>query len=417
MWKRSKDKLLRILFVIPGYEPAWAFGGTTAGQRILARALATMGHKVTVYTTNANGLGGTLDVPLEKPVDLGGVKVIYYPCLPFGPKREFYSYRMMKALQKNVKQFDIVYLISMHQLIGVEVPYICSRIGVPVVHHIAGALNPYILNKGRIKKLIWWKLFNKPSLKRCAALHLTGVYEREKTASLLKWSENFLVPNCIDCSHFRPRPDLRSSYRSKFGIDDNIPVLVSVGRIDPKKRLDILIQALAEVKKSGYDFRLLVVGNDKVKFAFFLKKLAEELDVADRIIWTGLIAGDKIVGIYAAGDLLAHISMDENFGIAVAEAMAVGLPILVTPGVGIWYEVEDKNVGRCVSLNVDSVAQGIIDFLEHRERWKAMGREAIDITSERFDAPRVAKLMTRAFLDVIEVVRSPECRWHLPRGG
>lgn len=408
------NKHLRILFVIPGYEPAWAFGGTTTGQRILARALAAIGHDVSVYATNADGLGGVLDVPVEIAVDLGGVQVIYFPCLPFGPRREFYSRRMMKALQRNVKQFDIVYLISMYQLIGLKASHICAKAGVPVVHHIAGALSPYILSRGRFRKLMWWEIFNKRSLKRCTALHLTGVYEREQTAHILEQFRTYLVPNCIDCTHFKPRPDLRGVYRRKFGIDENIPLLVSVGRIDSKKRLDILIQAVAETKRGGYHFGLLIAGNDEVNLAISLKNMAEDLEVSERIVWTGLLSGDDVLGVYAAGDLFIQLSMDENFAIVVAEAMATGLPILVTPGVGVWYEINDGDVGRCVSLNSDSVAQGIMEFLDHREEWAGMGIKAVSIAERQFDAPKVAKLMTRAFWDVIESASSPECRWYLP---
>ncbi len=405
---------LRILFVIPGYEPAWAFGGTTTGQSILARALVAIGNKVTVYTTNANGLGGVLDTPVEVPVDLGGVRVIYYPCLPIGSKREFYSHRMIMQLQKSIRHFDIVYLISMHQLIGVIVPYICAAAGVPVVHHIAGALSPYTLNRGRLRKAMWWKFFSEPSLRRCTALHLTGIYEREKTAHLLNQFRNYLVPNCIDCNHFKPRPDLRNLYRSRFGVGKDALLLVSVGRIDPKKRLDILIQALAEVVRVNYDFQLIIVGNDKVSFATSLKKMAANLGLSDRIIWTGLLAADDVIGVYAAGDLYTQISMDENFGIVVAEAMSTGLPILVTPGVGVWYEIRDKSVGECASLEPSSMAQGIISFVECRERWTNMGNRAVSVAQRQFDAPEVARLMARAFLDVIEDVPSPECRWHLP---
>ena len=410
----SCNERLRILFVIPGYEPAWAFGGTTTGQSILARALVAIGNEVTVYTTNANGLGGILNVPVETPVNLGGVRVIYYPCLPIGPKREFHSRRMMMELQNSVNQFDIVYLISMYQLIGLRVPRICATAGVPVVHHIAGALSPYILNRGRFRKMIWWKLFSEPSLKRCTALHLTGIYEREKTVHLLDQFRNYLVPNCIDCTHFRPRSDLRNVYRARFSINQDIPLLVSVGRIDPKKRLDILIEALVAVKQAGYDFRLIIAGNDEVSFAISLKKMIKDLGLSDRIIWTGLLSGDDVLGVYAAGDLYVQISMDENFGIVVVEAMATGLPILVTPGVGVWYEIKDKSIGKCVSLEPDSIAQGIISFLECREKLTDIGEKAVSVAQGQFDAPRVARLMTRAFLDVVEGIRSPECRWHLP---
>ena len=108
---------MKVLQVVPSYEPAWAFGGTVTATSNLCRALAKKGIDVTVYTTNADGKGGYLDVPLNESVDLSGVKVWYFHCDLF-PKKAFYSRGLVKKLDETIENFDLVDMSAMWQFIS-----------------------------------------------------------------------------------------------------------------------------------------------------------------------------------------------------------------------------------------------------------------------------------------------------------
>jgi glycosyltransferase involved in cell wall biosynthesis len=405
-------KHLRILFVTPAYEPAWGLGGVVSSLSSLARALVASGQQVTVMATNADGTGGSLNIPLETPITLGGVDILYFQPT-FGSGSLFDSRRMMWSLRQTISQFDIVYLAATYQWIGIESAYICARQRVPTIIFPAGTFDRRHIQNRLIKKMIWYHFFLKRSLNLCNALHLASEYERQESWKYIHQHPNFIAPHCIDIDHFHPRPDLRSSYRTKYGITNSTPLLISVGRMDSNKRLDYLFRALAHLKDT-YDFRVLVIGNKQGVQAKKYQQLATQLTIADRIIWTGIVHHSEIIRMYTASDLLVHLSREENFSVVVAEAMASGLPVLVSQNVGIWSYLKDKLIGKCVALNEQSVAQELADFFSRREEWASWGAKASNIAKDYFSPSSVAQLTTQAFSDVIHGTQSPECSWHIP---
>ena len=122
---------MKILHVIPSYEPAWAFGGTVTATSELCRMLVRKGVDVTVYTTDADGRGGRLDVPLNTPVYLAGVKV-WYLRGDFGKKKVFYSKGISNKLKKTINDFDLVHVAAVWQHIHQPVYNVCKNENIPI---------------------------------------------------------------------------------------------------------------------------------------------------------------------------------------------------------------------------------------------------------------------------------------------
>ncbi len=141
--------------------------------------------------------------------------------------------------------------------------------------------------------------------------------------------------------------------------------LLFLGRIHRKKGCDLLIEAYAKAVGAAPDWRLIMAGPDATGWRPELEALAERLGVADRILWTGSLGGDLKWGAFHAAEAFVLPSHQENFGIAVAEAMACSLPALISNKVNIWREIEQWKGGL---VENDDLA-GTISLLE---RWKAM---------------------------------------------
>jgi len=109
---------MKILGVFPAYEPAWAFGGVVRCMSNLFRAMAKLGVDVSVYTTNANGNGDSLKVPVGAPIDMGGVSVTYF-APTFGSGSVWDSRDMIRTLDATISEFDIVYMSAVWQWIGI----------------------------------------------------------------------------------------------------------------------------------------------------------------------------------------------------------------------------------------------------------------------------------------------------------
>lgn len=169
-------------------------------------------------------------------------------------------------------------------------------------------------------------------------------------------------------------------------------MVLFLGRIHPKKGCDLLIRAFARVAVHDPSLRLVMAGPDECGWQAELQKLAQELAVNARVVWTGPLYGDLKWGAVRAADVFALSSHTENFGITVAEAMACGLPVLISKEVNIWREIESDGAGLAAADD----QEGTTSLLE---RWLAMpdaerGRmraSALRSFSERFELNRFAQ--------------------------
>ena len=398
---------MKILFVMPAYEPAWAFGGVVRCISNLCRGLAAQGHTVNVYTTNANGVGQALEMPLDTPVRLGGVEVYYFPST-FGPQSVWDSRALGRKLKQNVQQYDIVYISAVWQWLGYETTRICQRLGVPIVFGLHGSLDSRLLGRRRFKKVLYWNLVLQRALHRASAIHYTTEYERSESKET--GVASFVIPNGLDTSEFS-RVDSSEDVKRRYGISADVPLVLTVGRIDdPKKRLDLLISALPQINATC----LAIVGPDDSSLARRYKDLSQELKVGHRVIWTGYKTGSDLVEMYSAADVFTLLSEDENFGMVVVEAMACEVPVLVSHYVGVWHDVKDASVGMSVELDLGEVVQVLASLACKPAMWKVRGQNAGRVAQEHFAIEQVARRMAQAFKDVLTGRRSPQCRWVTP---
>lgn len=397
---------MRILFVLPAYEPAWTLGGVVRCTSNLCRALVSQGHRVTVYTLDTDGQGRSLDIPTDAAVERGGVHVRYFPST-LGPGSLWDSRALVRALNRRVDNFDVVYVSAVWQWLGFETARICHQKGVPLVFGTHGSLDRRVLKTHRLRKMIYWHLVLKRALRRVSAIHFTTEYERSE--SQVDGLPSFVVPNGLDTKHFTPT-DSSAAVRRRYAIPPEAPLALVVGRVDPKKRLDLLISALAEVD----GVYLAIVGPDDSPLADEHRLLSRQLDVQQRVIWTGYQTGRDLVDLYSAADVFTLLSQDENFGMVVVEAMACGVPVLVSRYVGVWHAVKDEDVGMAVRMTPQRIAEALGSLTHARSVWEKRGRRAQEVARERFASDRVARLMAVAFEDLRTGRRSPCCSWEIP---
>jgi glycosyltransferase involved in cell wall biosynthesis len=196
------------------------------------------------------------------------------------------------------------------------------------------------------------------------------------------------------------------SEAQKQGFLDRYPelngkrLLLFMSRIHPKKGCDLLIQAFARVLGCDSNWRVVMAGPDPVGWRKRLVDLAGTLGVADRICWTGMLTGDLKWGLLRSAEVLALPSHSENFGIVVTEALACGLPVLISDRVNIWREILKDRAGIVAS-----------DTLEGTER---LLRSWIDLSGDdRFQMSQRARQcffnrfeIQKAALALVELVSS-----------
>ncbi|MEM5831157.1 MAG: glycosyltransferase [Candidatus Aenigmatarchaeota archaeon] len=403
---------MKVLHVIPSYEPAWRFGGTVTATSNLCRALAKKGIDVTVYTTDADGKGGYLDVPLNEPLDLGGVKVWYFHC-DLLPKDAFYSRGLAKKLKETVKDFDIVHVSAIWQWIQVNVYKACKKQNKPYIVTPHSSLMNYAFKFGpKLNKKIYWKLFGKKTIKKASAIHFLCEGEREGSRSLCKDVTSFILPNGIDVNKFKRENKKGSLLRDKLGIPQEAIVLLFLGRIHPKKQIEYIIKSIPEILKYKKDVFFLIVGPiEDENYYNKLKVLLNTLKVSSNVIWIGSVKNEEVIEYYCASNIMVLPSIVEGISMAAIEAMCASLPLLVSNRVANWHEIEEDKAGVIVNPNFAEVCEALLRLCLNPELIKRLSINARKSAEKRYDINKVADLMIKAYEDVLTGRRSPELKW------
>jgi glycosyltransferase involved in cell wall biosynthesis len=362
---------MNILHVVPTYFPARRYGGPIVAVHGLCKALAARGHNVHVFTTNVDG-EETLDVPADRPVDVDGVQVHYFPS-PF--RRLYWSPEMRRALAGDVARYDVVHIHAVYLWPGIAAARTAAKAGVPYVISPRGMLvRELIAQKSSVVKTLWLRLFERRGFAHAAAIHFTSQLEWDEANGILPLPAPAVVPNGIDVI---PRPAVVREPRT----------LLFLGRVNWKKGLDRVIEALPSLP----GVRFVVAGNDEEGLTPRLRDLASRLGVAERVEFAGPVYGAAKDELLARATLFVLMSTSENFGNAVLEALAMETPVVLSAGVGLADEVVRAGAG---AIGVGSIGPLLDDPMRRDE----MGRKGRALVESRFAWPRVAEEMEEVYV-------------------
>lgn len=385
---------MNILHVIPSYVPAFRHGGPIYAVHGLAKAQVALGHRVTVFTTHADG-AVPLDVPCGVPVLRDGVEVWYFP-LRF-PRRLYCAPELARALAARIASFDIAHLHSLFLLPTTYAARAAERAGVPYLVAPRGMLvRGLVAHRGALRKRLWLALAERRTLERAAGIHATAELEAAEAQRFgFRLPPIYTVPNGIDPASLSPGPGASLSDPVAAALAGG-PFVLVLGRISWKKGIDRLIAALPETAGTS----LVVAGNDEEGLTPRLSAQAATLGVGDRLRFTGPVAGADKAALLAGATLFVLPSHSENFGNAVLEAMAVGLPVVVTPEVGLAPVVERAGAGLVVPGEPAILAAALRQLLASPATRASMGRNGTALVEAEFGWPAVARRMMAVYEEV-----------------
>ena len=378
---------MKVLHVIPAVAPR--YGGASHAVLTMCSALQTQGIEILIATTDADGN--------EKlPVALGE-KTIYQDIATIFFTRQWseafkYSRPLAVWLERNVKNFDLVHIHAIFSHACVAAAAACRKRRVPYLVRPLGALDPWSLKQKSGRKRIFWHLGVKQMLTGAAHIHYTTADEKLLAETGLGLTRGVVVPEGIDLSFTErktaPFGDAQPRIRHN-------PYVLALSRIHPKKGFELLIESFAALKKSGLfgDWRLVFAGDGDAGYVDQLKTLARQRELNGDAVFAGWLDGDYKYAALKGASLLAMPSYQENFGISLIEAMACGVPVLVSPHVNLAPDIKRADAGWVAALHVDKLADALAEALGNEQERQRRGNNGRELASSYGSAEVATRLI------------------------
>lgn len=370
---------LRVLHVTPYAGNAWAYGGIPRVADALARGLAARGHHVTLCTTDAcdgyrrltarNGYRQGRDSSPWPATD--GVDLQVFPNVSnwLAYRQGFVPVGLARYLKQSAGAFDVAHLHACRNLPGVIAARYLRAAGVPYVLAPNGtALN---LEQRRVPKQVFDLLFGRRVVDGAASVLAVTQAERRQLSSLGIGIERIaVVPNPVALEEFDPLPR-RGDWRQRLGIRG--PIVAYLGTLTPRKRVDLLVQAFADVGVA--DATLVVAGND-MGSERATRTVARQRQVEERTRFIGLLEGRARLQLLCDADVVVYPSEREVFGLVPLESLLVGTPVVVANDSGCGEVVSAVGGGLVVPGHHGALRAAIEQILLAPARWRAAAAEA-----------------------------------------
>jgi glycosyltransferase involved in cell wall biosynthesis len=391
---------MRILQIIPSIS--LVYGGPSQMVIGLSTALASQGIDVTIITTDSNGDIGQLplDVPLNQQIQQDGYQIIYFRCSPF--RRYKFSLSLLQWLNANVRQFDLAHIHAIFSPVTTIAATIARKHNLPYIIRPCGMLDPADLQKKKQLKQIYGRLLERPNLAGAAAIHFTSkqeaiISERFGLGSTGKMPvpQDLVIPLGVTAGFLTQRLP-----------ESQVPIILFMSRIEPKKGLDLLIPALENILASGIEFHFILAGSNPqdADYETQIKLQIQNSSLAKYTTITGFVSGDLKLELLTKADLFVLPSYYENFGIAVAEAMAAGVPVVISDRIHIWEDIQQAEAGWVGALEVSAIGNLIkLALLDPQER-KRRGLNAKKYAEKHYNWDAIAQQTIDAYQQILSSI-------------
>jgi len=401
---RSRSMPLRLLHVTPYYAWAWAYGGIPRVVAAQARELVRRGLEVTVVTTDARdrqgrhgGAGGGWQLAVEHAED--GVEVVICRNLSNRAASRLQLYLPLGLdayLRGAVARCDVAHLHACHNLPGVIAARRLVAAGVPYVVQPNGTA-PRI-ERRRAAKLLFDRLMGGRVLRDAARVVAVTEAERRQLDTLgVEPGRVEMIPNPVDLAGAQEERE-PGAFRRRLGLGES-PVVLYLGQLSPRKRVDLAVGAVASLGESG---PTLVVAGGDMGCEAELRRLVSRLGVGPRTRFVGVLSGVERFEALADADVVVYPSRDEIFGLVPLEALLAGTPVVVSGDCGCGEVVRSTGGGLVVEHgDVAALAGAIGTILRDPKAWRAPVRDAAVRVRDLFAPARVAARLHHLYDEVV----------------
>jgi poly(glycerol-phosphate) alpha-glucosyltransferase len=306
---------------------------------------------------------------------------------------------MAQWLHREIQGFDLVHVHAVWNFPTYFAMRTAWQAGVPSIVAPQGSLEPWALEAGSWQRRWYARRVERPYLNRAARLQALTRAEIEQCRAFGLTAPTSLIPNAVDEDWLGVD---RRSLAADLGLSSGTRTLLFLSRLHPKKGLDILVRAFAGWARKRSDVHFVIAGGDAGSGYFgMIARLIGELGIEGRCHLLGEVKGERKRELLAGADAYALTSHSEGQPVAVLEAMACGVPVLITPGCNL-PEVQERKAGLTVDPTVERVAAGLHDMFASPETMACRGAAGRELVRDRFTWPRVARQTIEVYKDMLD---------------
>jgi glycosyltransferase involved in cell wall biosynthesis len=365
--------------------------------RNLAHSLVQHGIETHVATTDDNG-PESLRVPHGVPVMQEGVTYWFFP-----RQTDFYSvsWPLASWLSRHVREFDVVHIHALFSFAALPAAYCARRDRVPYIVRPLGTLNAWGMKHRRpFLKRLSFLFLERRVLDGAALVHYTSDQERIEAETLRVKSSAVIIPNALPD---RVGEAVPGRFRSKYQELTSRQIILFLSRLDEKKGLHLLLTAFATVRQQVTQAALVIAGAGDPGFVADLKARASSLGITSDVLWAGFLDGDEKQAALVDSDIFVLPSYSENFGIAAAEGMAAGLPVIVSDQVAIHGDVTRARAGLVVPCDARELTTALVRLLRDETLRRRMGEDGKSFARQNYSNDAVTRQVIAAYNQVATV--------------
>lgn len=376
------------------------YGGPTKVVLELTESIGKLGISIDIVATDANG-STILDVPLKQWISKDHYRMQFFPYLDLLDYK--FSWHMTKWLFKNVHKYDIIHTNAIFSYPVIAAHWACQFHKVPYIATPHGMMEAWSLSYKAWKKNFYFKFLERPALEKANAIQTMASTEAENINSLGLKTPSVIVPNGIYYEDFAslPNPEI---FHQQFPQTRNKTLIIFLGRIDPKKGLDLLAPAFATVYHKFDNLHLILAGPDNIGFLPTAKEYFIKAGCINGVTFTGMLTGEMKYAALAAASIYVAPSYSEGFSMSILEGMATGLPCVITTGCN-FPEAAMANAAMIVDIDSASIADALIQILENSQEAKEMGDRARQFILKNYTWDKVALQMISVYKTIIKTDR------------
>lgn len=381
---------MSVLHITASMSPKW--GGPTKVVADLTEKLAEKGVEITIFSPFKRGEESEVIKP--KGVNLRLFRQSFMDKLWTS-----YSSELERAIQKGVNNFDIIHIHEIWHYPQYIAYKAAKKTGKPYIITIHGSLDPWCLNYKSFKKKIYSSLIQKRVLKEASVIHAITNEEVKQIKNFIANNNITMIPNGINQEDFinlSSRKELEKLYPELIGKK----ILFFLGRIHPKKGLDLLAKVFGIIARERNDVRLLIAGPGSDGYKDKIVQILKKEGVLNKAIFTGMLKDQNKLVTLGGADIFILPSYSEGFSMAILEAMICKLPVIITPQCN-FPEVAEYEAGIVIEPNLKQLTEALNILLNNSKLCKKMGENGHKLILKKYTWDKIADQMIKLYEKVL----------------